>query len=102
MNTAYREKIVEAAKEILKFHGYFVDILWHVDDIYFICEQTELPVVNNQEAMQIFEIAAQQYDGEVGLSWPQLESALRHYLKERDLSQLGSVRCSTASASESV
>lgn len=83
MSVAHREKIIEAAKEILKFHGYFIGILWHTDDVHFICEQNDLPAISNSEAMKVFDIAAQLYDGEVGLSWPQLENALRHYLNER-------------------
>ena len=32
-------KIIEAARELLKTAGYFVDNLWHTDDVHFICEE---------------------------------------------------------------
>jgi len=74
-------KIIEAARELLKSFGYFVDNLWHVDDVHFICEQQELPKISNEEAMEVFIIANQQFDGETGISWPQLEAALRIFLQ---------------------
>lgn len=78
-------KITEAARELLKSFGYFVDNLWHVEDIHFICEQRELPSITDEEAMEVFYIANQQFDGEVGLSWPQLERALRTYLHRKSM-----------------
>jgi alpha-amylase/alpha-mannosidase (GH57 family) len=76
-------KLVEAARELLKSAGYFVDNLWHIDDVHFICEQQELPRITNEEAEQVFLIAQEQFEGEVGLSWPQLEKALRTYLHRK-------------------
>ena len=79
-------KIAEVAKELLRQSGYFVDNLWHVDDIHFICEQKELPKLRDDEAMEVFAIAKSQFDGEYGISWPQLEKALHVYMqKERIL-----------------
>jgi len=76
-------KIIEAARELLKAYGYFVDNLWHVRDVHFICEQQELPKIADDEAMEVFVIANQQFDGETGISWPQLEAALRMYLQRK-------------------
>lgn len=76
-------KIVEAARDVLKASGYFVDNLWHVQDVHFICEQFHLPELTDQEAMEVFRIANDQFDGEAGLSWPQLEKALFVYLKRK-------------------
>ena len=76
-------KITEAARELLKSFGYFVDNMWHVDDVHFICEQRELPPITDNEAMEVFQIAHQQFDGEAGLSWPQLEKALMTYLHRK-------------------
>ncbi|MDX2074205.1 MAG: hypothetical protein SFX19_07580 [Alphaproteobacteria bacterium] len=59
--------------------------LWHVDDIHFICEQNDLPKVTDAEAQEIFKIAHEQFDGESGLSWPQLEKALNTYLLRKAL-----------------
>jgi hypothetical protein len=78
-------KAIETAREILKAHGFFVDNLWHVDDIHFICEQRQLPAITDDEAMQVLTIANTQFDGETGLSWPQLERALLIFLKRRQL-----------------
>jgi hypothetical protein len=76
-------KIIEAARELLKAAGYFVDNLWHVRDVHFICEQQELPKISDDEATEVFTLANQQFDGETGLSWPQLEAALRMYLQRK-------------------
>lgn len=84
MAPSHKTKIVEAAKEILKFHGYFIDNLWHVDDIHFICEQHDLLRLTNSEAMAVFELANESFDGETGISWPQLEKAVRNYHDRRE------------------
>ncbi len=76
-------KIVEAARELLRSAGYFVDNLWHIDDVHFICEQQELPSITDNEAAEVFLIAKDQFEGEVGLSWPRLEKALRTYLQRK-------------------
>lgn len=78
-------KVVKMAQELLKSEGYFVDNLWHVNDIHFICEQQGLPPISNEEAQEVFGIANGQFDGEVGLSWPQLEKALRAYLQHKTI-----------------
>lgn len=78
-------KVIETARELLKANGYFVDNLWHIDDIFFICEQKNLPTLTNQEAMEVFVIANEQFDGETGLSWPQLENAVDCYLRRKAL-----------------
>lgn len=78
-------RIVEAARELLKLCGYHVDHLWHIDDVHFICEQLALPALSDDEAMAVFAIAGERFDGETGLSWPKLEEAVRVFLKRRQL-----------------
>lgn len=78
-------KVIEATRDLLKAFGYFVDNLWHVDDIHFICEQQELPKITDDEAMEIFLIANQQFDGETGISWPQLEQSVHIYLQRKNV-----------------
>ncbi len=51
--------------------------------MHFICEQHELPELTDDEAMEVFVIANQQFDGETGISWPQLESALHMHLERK-------------------
>ncbi len=85
MPSSHKTKIVEAAKEILKFHGYFIDNLWYTDDVYFICEQHDLPRLTNTEAMAVFGVANDEFDGETSISWPQLEKARRSYLNRREM-----------------
>lgn len=80
-------KTIEIAKELLRAHGYFVDNLWHVDDIHFICEQKGIAVLSNSEAMEVFIIANEQFEGETGLGWPQLENALNCYVRRKSLLQ---------------
>ncbi|MEZ5691541.1 MAG: hypothetical protein R3D71_07745 [Rickettsiales bacterium] len=79
------KKAVETARELLKVNGYFVDNLWHVDDIHFICEQKNLPSLTNREAMEVFMIANEQFDGETGFSWPKLEKAIDTYFRRKEL-----------------
>jgi len=78
-------KVIEATRELLRTFGYFTDNLWHIDDIHFICEQKDLPKIDDEEAMEIFAIANQQFDGETGISWPQLEKAINTYLQRKAL-----------------
>lgn len=78
-------RIIEASRELLKACGYFVDKLWHVDDVHFICEQKDLPAISDDEALEVFVIASQQFDGETGISWPQLEKALQVFLQRKDI-----------------
>lgn len=78
-------KIIEAARELLKACGYFVDNLWHIDDVHFMCEQLQLPNINDEEAMEVFTIANQQFEGETGISWPKLEEALKLYLQRKKI-----------------
>lgn len=78
-------RMVDTARDILRNSGYFVENLWHVKDIHFICEQNELPTLTDSEAMDIFTIAHAQFDGENGLSWPQLEKAVNTYLLKKAL-----------------
>lgn len=78
-------KMVEAARELLRNSGYFVENLWHVEDVHFICDQHDLPKISDEEAMDVFKIAHEQFDGEVGLSWPQLEKAINTYLLRKAL-----------------
>lgn len=73
------ERIIAAARAVLKAYGYFVDNLWHADDINFLCEEAGLRRLSLEEAMEVFDLANAQFDGEVGLSWPQLQKALQHY-----------------------
>jgi hypothetical protein len=59
--------------------------LWHVDDIHFICEQNGLPKISDREAREVFSIGSEQFDGDAGLSWPQLEKALMTYYKRHGI-----------------
>lgn len=82
---SHQTKMVEAARDLLRNSGYYVDSLWHTDDVHFICEQQDLPKLTDEEAMDVFRIATTQFDGETGLSWPQLEKALNTYLLRKAL-----------------
>ena len=78
-------KIAEAARALLKTQGFFVDNLWHVSDIHFICEQGELPSLSDEEAMEVFTIANENFDGDFGISWPQLDRSIRLYLARKNM-----------------
>jgi hypothetical protein len=78
-------KLIEAARELLEAYGYFVDNLWHVRDIQFICEQHNLLQITNEEALEVFQIANEQFEGDTGISWPKLEKALHTFLKRKTL-----------------
>jgi len=71
--------LIEAARAVLQSAGYFVDHLWHINDVHFICEQLDMEKLGEGEAAQIFAIASEQFDGETGISWPQLERAIHMF-----------------------
>lgn len=77
------QKIVDAAKELLSSFGYCVTHLWHIDDVHFICEQHEIPKLSDTEAREVFDIAIEQFDGECGLCWPQLEKAVFTHMRRK-------------------
>jgi len=77
--------MIEAARDLLRNSGYFMDNLWHVDDVRFICEQQDLPRPSDDEAMEVFKIANAQFDGESGMSWPQLEKAVHAFMLRKAL-----------------
>ena len=83
--TAYSTKLIEAARELLKASGYFVENLWHVADVHFMCDQLGVAPISDDEAMIVFAIANEQFDGETGVSWPKLEKALNIYLQRKAL-----------------
>jgi hypothetical protein len=66
-------------------HGYFTGSLWHIADVHFICEQNDLQKLSDEEAMEVFAVASEQFDGDVGISWPQLERAVRSYLQRKTI-----------------
>lgn len=73
-------KLVEMAREILRSEGYFVDNLWHVDDVHLICDDKGYPKLSNEEAMEILKTANENFEGEFGVNWPQLERAVASYI----------------------
>jgi hypothetical protein len=75
--------MIEVARDMLRMAGFYVDKLWHVDDVHFICEQLEVERLDDTEVRQVFEIASENFDGETGISWPQLERALQLYLRRK-------------------
>lgn len=83
--TANSTKMIEAARELLRNAGFFVDNLWHVQDLHFICQQNDFPKITDEEAREVFKIAHEQFDGEHGISWPQLEKALNTYMLRKAL-----------------
>lgn len=79
-NTTIR--FVEAAKNILQEYGYFIQHLWHVDDVHFLCEQRSWPKLDHEEARAVFLIFSELYDGELGMTWAKLEQATQVFLAQ--------------------
>ena len=75
--------LVEAARHVLQAAGFYVDHLWHRDDVHFISEQLEMEPLSAEEVTQVFAIASEQFDGETGISWPQLEKALQAFQQRK-------------------
>lgn len=75
--------LIEAARRVLQAAGYYVDHLWHVNDVHFICEQLHMEKLDSEAVNQVFAIASEHFDGETGISWPQLERALHLYQQRR-------------------
>lgn len=84
-NKTADKKWVEAAKDILHHCGYYVGHLWHVNDIHLLCEQKQLPRMSDAEAMEVFAIVRDQFDGEQGICWPALERAVQVYYERQTL-----------------
>lgn len=78
------KQIVETSKELLKLYGYFIDRLWHIEDVHLVCEQKNLPKLSDNEAMEVFYVANDQF-GEVGFGWLQLEVAVNYYIIRKKL-----------------
>ena len=79
------DKIIEAARDLLSSFGYYVGNLWHMDDVHFICEQHNWPTLSDIEAKEVFAITSEQFEGDIGISWPQLEKALRVYYQRNSI-----------------
>ena len=77
------EQFIHAAREVLRVHGFFVDNLWHVDDVHFLCEQRGWPALNHEEAKGVFAIFNEMFEGEGGLTWEKLEQSTRIFLAQQ-------------------
>ena len=75
--------LVQAARQVLQAAGYYVDHMWHVNDVHFICEQLDMEKLAENEVSQVFAIASEHFDGETGISWPQLERSLHLYQQRK-------------------
>ena len=90
-------KFIESAKDILTSYGYFMEHLWHVDDIHFLCVQRGWPTLNHEEAMSVFVIFSELYDGELGMTWAKLEQAVQVYLAQSGrIAQMSATRSMSA------
>lgn len=79
--------LIQAARNLLQSAGYYVDHLWHTNDVQFICEQLNMQKLAEEEVAQVFSIASEYFDGETGISWPQLERALHVFQQRRQAVQ---------------
>lgn len=77
------DPMIDAAINVLRTAGYYTEKLWHADDVRFICEQLELPQLQRHEVETIFEIVGNLFDGETGISWPQLERAVHVFFQKK-------------------
>jgi hypothetical protein len=76
------QKFIHAAREIMRSEGYFVENLWHVDDVHFLCEQRGWPQLRHEEAMGVFVVFNELFEGDQGLTWDKLEKATQIYLAQ--------------------
>lgn len=77
------QKFIHVAREVMKAEGYFVENLWHVDDVHFLCEQRGWPQLRHEEATAVFTVFSEIFDGECGLTWEKLEQATQIYLAQQ-------------------
>lgn len=75
--------MVEAARHMLKESGYFVENLWHVDDVHFLCEQRNWPDLSHEEAKSVFAVFNELFNDEPGMNWQKLEQATQVYLAQQ-------------------
>jgi hypothetical protein len=64
----------EQAKELLKKNGYYIDNLWHVDDVQQRCYCTE------EEAQEILDMSLTNED-----TIEHIQDAIYHFIVEKDL-----------------
>ncbi len=83
MHAAPIQDFVHAARELLRAEGYFVENLWHIDDIHFLCEQRGWPTLTHEEARGVFAVFNELFDGAQGLTWDTLEKATHIYLAQQ-------------------
>ncbi len=77
------QDFIHSAREVLRVQGYFVENLWHVDDVHFLCEQRGWPQMEHEEARGVFTVFNELFDGEQGLTWEKLEKATQIYLAQQ-------------------
>lgn len=70
-------RFVETAKDLLQEYGYFIQHMWHVDDVHFLCEQRNWPKLSHEEAKAVFLIFSELYDGELGMTWAKAAASPR-------------------------
>lgn len=94
-------RFVETAKQVLQDYGYFIQHLWHIDDVHFLCEQKNWPTLTHEEAKSVFLIFSELYDGELGMTWNKLEQATQVYLAQSGrIAQMANPRHLSAEAIE--
>lgn len=77
------QDFISSAREVLRTQGYFVQKLWHVDDVHLLCEQRGWPQLTHEDGLSVFAIFNELFDGGEGLTWERLEQATQIYLAQQ-------------------
>lgn len=76
-------KLIHSSLELLNQYGYFTQCMWHVNDIHLLCEQKHWPALTHMEARSVFDIFAELFEGDQGLTWSKLEQATQVFLAQQ-------------------
>ncbi|MDA9302832.1 hypothetical protein N9Q25_00400 [bacterium] len=75
-------KKIEEAKRLLKESGYYIDNLWHVDDVQQRCYCTE------EEAQDVLDVSLNN-EGTMHQVWESIDTAIEEHELPKQLTVLG-------------
>lgn len=75
----------ESSRAYLRNKGYFVQNLWHIDDVKEICKQNYLPILTDKQAIEFFDYVGDDFNAEVGVSWETLYVYLEQFVERNKI-----------------
>ena len=72
---------IEKAKEVLRDAGYFIENLWHKNDIDDICIQNDISELSHKEIKEFWEYYNKNFNAEIGMNLESLEVSLIEFIE---------------------